>query len=47
MGSLKYLAIIQMDFGIFTMVPMWMLVHPRREQTLTQKQYYNPYIVQS
>jgi hypothetical protein len=24
-----YLAGIQMDFEVFTMVPMWVLVHPR------------------
>jgi hypothetical protein len=47
MGYLKDLAIIQMDFGIFTMVPMWVLVHPMHEQTLCQKQYYNPNKVQS
>jgi hypothetical protein len=26
---LKYLEIIKKDFGIFTMVPTWLLIHPR------------------
>jgi hypothetical protein len=42
MGYLKDLAIIQMDFGIFTIVPMWVLVHPRREQTPLPKTILQP-----